>query len=106
MAHFNCQCGHLFSNVGCPNDSMHIVRDRDMDSYARHVWRTYQLCDVERGGMLPAAGTPESRDFHESLFAGMDLEGEMWECPKCGRIHWRRPGEERFRTYLPADSDA
>jgi hypothetical protein len=85
---------------------MHVVRDGDMDSYARHMWRTYQLGDVERGGMLPDAGTPESKDFHESLYAGMDLEGEMWECPKRGRIHWRRPGEERFQTYLPADSDA
>jgi hypothetical protein len=85
---------------------MHVVRDRDMDNYARHVWRTYQLCDVERGGMLPNAGTPESTQFHESLYDGVDLEGEMWECPKCGCIHWRRPGEERFRTYSPAESDA
>jgi hypothetical protein len=85
---------------------MHVIRDRDMHNYARHVWRTYQLCDVEHHGMLPDAGTQESEDFHESLYAGMDLEGEMWECPKCGRIHWRRSGQKRFRTYLPVDGNA
>lgn len=106
MGHFNCKCGHLLSNVGCPNDSMHVIRDGDMDHYARHLWQTHQLCDVERGGMLPDAGTQESKDFHESLSAGMNLEGELWECPKCGRIHLRRPGQNGFRTYLPTDGEA
>jgi hypothetical protein len=106
MGQFRCQCGHVFSNVGSPNDSMYVVRDRDMDSYVHHVWRMYQLSDAERGGMLPDAGTQESKDFHDSLNARMDLEGEMWECPKCGRIHWRRPGEGRFRAYVPGDGDA
>ena len=103
MGHFGCKCGFLFSDV---DDRMHVIRDRDMDSYAFHMWRTYQLCDMERDGMLPDVGTQESKVFHESLGAGMDLEGEMWECPKCARIHWRRPGQNRFQTYLPADGDA
>jgi len=106
MAHFACQCGHLFSNVGCPNESFHVVRDLDKDEYDKHVWQTYQLCDVERGGMLPDGGTQASDDFHESMYASMDLEGEMWECPKCGRIHWRRAGQDRFQTFLPADGNA
>jgi rubredoxin len=105
MAHFSCHCGHIFSNAEGPNDSMHVVRDEDMDEYCRHVWRTYQLCDIERGGMLPEGGTQASADFHESMYASMDLEGEMWECPQCGRIYWRRPGEERFRTYLPTSPE-
>jgi len=99
MAKLFCPCGHVFSNVGSPNDAMHVVRDRDMCSYSHHTWRTQQICEVERGGMLPDRGTEASELFHESLYASRDLEGELWECPQCGRLLFRRPGEESFRAF-------
>jgi hypothetical protein len=80
---------------------MRVVRERDREAYSFHFWRSYQLSDMERGGMLPEAGTEASEQFHESLYASLDLEGELWECPTCGRLLFRRPGEQQFRSFLP-----
>ena len=101
MGKVACPCGNGFSTTGCPDDSMHVVRDRDMEAYARHVWRSYQLSDVDRGGMLPERGTEASEQFHESLYASLDLEGELWECPACCRLLFRRPREQQLQSFLP-----
>ena len=55
--------------------------------------------------MLPPAGTPESEQFHESLYASQELEGCLWECPRCGCLLYRRPGEDRWRRYRPATDE-
>jgi hypothetical protein len=98
MGKLACVCGYVFSNTGCPSDVMRVYRDRDRDEYSFHSWRSYQLSEVERGGMLPDQGSDASKQFHESLYRVLDLEGELWECPDCGRLHLRRPGENEFRT--------
>jgi hypothetical protein len=100
-----CGCGHGFSATGRPDESLRVVRDRDASEHDRHVWRSYQLCDIERGGMLPSAGTPESEQFHASLYASQELEGCLWECPRCGCLLDRRPGEDRWLRYRPATDD-
>ncbi|MBA4019436.1 MAG: hypothetical protein C0483_19905 [Pirellula sp.] len=101
MGKLTCPCGNWFSTTGCPDDSMHVVRDRDMDAYAQHVWQSYQLSDVERGGMLPERAIQESEQFHNSLEASLDMEGELWECPACCRLLFRGPGDQQFRSFLP-----
>ncbi len=106
MGKIACLCGHVFSTTSCPNDSMTIIRDRNSEDHERHVWRTYQLSDFERGGMLPEPGSLESDAFHESLYACQELEGELWECPRCGRLLLRRPGESGFCTFLPERAPA
>lgn len=80
---------------------MHVVRDRDMAAYTRHVWQSFQLSDVERGGMLPERGTEASNVFHESLYSSLEMEGGLWECAACGRLLFRRPGEQELRSFLP-----
>lgn len=80
---------------------MHVVRDRDMEAYTKYVWRSYQLSNMERSGMMPEQGTPASDEFHESLYSSLDQEGELWECPGCGRLLFRRPGEQQLRSFLP-----
>jgi hypothetical protein len=72
-----------------------------MEAYIKHVWCSYQISDVERGGMLPERGTLESEQFHESLHASLHLEGELWECPACGRLLFRRPAEQKMQSFLP-----
>lgn len=105
MAKIGCVCGHVFSTVTSPNGSMQVVRNSDQAAYAEHVWRTYQLSDIERNGMLPPKGSAESEAFHASLDAGLELEGELWECPDCARLLFRRPGEENFRVFEQKDPD-
>jgi hypothetical protein len=51
--------------------------------------------------MLPTRDSPESETFHESLHASLDLEGTLWECPKCGRLLFRRPGEKGLFSFAP-----
>jgi hypothetical protein len=101
MGKLKCLCGHTIRDVDCPNDSMHVFRDHDRDEHGFHHWRSYQLVDVERAGMLPEVGTEDSERFHESLYRLLDLEGELWECPECGRLLFRRPGEHSFRSWRP-----
>jgi hypothetical protein len=101
MARIGCPCGNVFSTVMCPNDSMHVIPDKDYSEYSKHIWQQFQLCDIERNGMLPDKDTEESDLFHNSLYRSMDLEGELWECAKCGRLLWRRPGEKTFRSFFP-----
>jgi hypothetical protein len=101
-----CPCGNVFSTTGCPDDSMRVVRERDREAYDRHIWRSYQLCDAERGGMLPPPESPESEQFHESLHASLDLQGTLWECLTCGRLLFRRPGEQQLRSFLPEKGGA
>ena len=101
MGTIKCLCGNEFSDTGSPNESMHVVRDRDMDAYCRYVWRSYQLCDIDRKGMIPDQGTDDSKAFHASLCASIDLEGELWECAACGRLLFQRPGEQGFRYFRP-----
>jgi hypothetical protein len=100
-----CHCGYFLSDSGDPNDRLHVVRDRDMSEYMRHISRVWRIQE-ERGDMLPPLGSRESDDFHESLNASVEMTGEMWECPKCGRLLWRRPGERTFKTFRPEDGDA
>lgn len=93
MGWITCRCGERFNTSGSPNDGMHVVRDHDFGEYVFHIWETYQLCDIERQGRLPNRGTAASEEFHAGLNRSSDLEGELWECPSCSRLLWRRPGE-------------
>jgi hypothetical protein len=97
MGRLRCPCGHVFSD----SEAMHIHRGRDREEYSFHSWRSYQLTDIERAGMLPDGGTHESERFHESLYRMLALEGELWECPNCGSLHLRRPGDEGFHSFRP-----
>jgi len=80
---------------------MRVYRDLETDEHGFHTWRSYQLVDVERKGMIPDLDTEPSEQFHESLYCLIDLEGELWECPDCGRLHFRRPGEKEFHPFRP-----
>lgn len=51
--------------------------------------------------MIPDLDTEPSEQFHESLYCLIDLEGELWEYPDCGRLHFRRPGEKEFHPFRP-----
>lgn len=77
MATIACPCGARLKDSGEPNAGMTVVRNNDRRRHDYHVWRTYQLSDVERNGMLPERGSAASEEFHESLYAALDLEGEL-----------------------------
>jgi hypothetical protein len=62
MGKVECVCGNVFSTTGCPDDSMRVIRDRDREKYDLHVWKSYQLCDVEGGRHAPDAGFARVRD--------------------------------------------
>jgi hypothetical protein len=101
MGSLACPCGHRFSTTACPDESMKVIRERDREAYSFHSWRSYQLCDIDHGGMLPPRGSSESEDFHESLDACLGLEGTLWECPTCGRLLFRLAGQDSYRVFIP-----
>jgi uncharacterized C2H2 Zn-finger protein len=100
MSKIKCKCGHNFSFVESPNYSMHVVRDHDFAEYTKAIYESYKISDIDYRGMLPPKDSNESKIFHENLYKALDLEGELLECPRCGRLLWRQPGKDDFSSYF------
>lgn len=80
MPKLTCPCGFVHNLSPIPDDGWLTVRDRDQEE------------------MTPDESTPPDerieawhRLYHES--------GSLYECPNCGRIMWRKPGEQHFTVY-------
>jgi hypothetical protein len=32
----------------------------------------------------------------------VNATGRLYECPRCARVMWKKPGEDRYRIYTEA----
>ena len=120
MGKFACTCGHVISDVQCPNEvtgwllsdksgeSFFDLISETIDDYLRHAasddvegWRQKHFnemypSDISAGGMI--------HDVLTSRF--FDLTLATMECDNCGRL-WvqRTPDVNRYHEYS-ADDDA
>lgn len=79
MPKLACPCGFIHDLSPIPDEGWITVRDRDFDA----------MIEAELGS-------------RRSLSPEHDVEafwGSMYECPKCSRIMWEKPGEKRFTIY-------
>jgi hypothetical protein len=119
MGKFACTCGHIISDVQCPNDvTGWLLSDKSgesffnaisdtIDDYMRHAanddvdgWRNKHFNamyppDISAGGMI--------HDVLTNRF--FDLTLAVMECDKCGRI-WvqRTPDMNKYHGYSPDDA--
>jgi hypothetical protein len=69
------------------------VRDGEYDSLLS--------AEAERAA-VDAAGAGASAEARGAGDRRIDeLTGTLYECPSCGRLLWRRPGAEEYRSYAP-----
>jgi hypothetical protein len=120
MGKFACTCGHVISDVQCPNEvTGWLLSDKSgesffnaisatIDDYLRHAanddidgWRNKHFNemyppDISAGGMIHDV---LARRFFDLTLAAM-------ECDECGRL-WvqRTPDTDRYRAFSP-DGDA
>jgi len=78
MPKLTCPCGFVHDLSPIPDAGWITVRDRDFDL----------MIEAE----LASAKSPHAE-------VGVKFFGMMYECPKCHRIMWEKPGEKRFSSY-------
>jgi hypothetical protein len=120
MSKFACTCGHVISDVQCPNEvtgwllsdksgeSFFTTIHQTIDDYLQHAekddiagWRRKHFndiypSDISAGSMI--------HDVLTSRF--FDLTLATMECEQCGRI-WvqRTPDMNHYHGYSPDDND-
>lgn len=72
-----CKCGYIHNQSPIPDEGWVTVLDKDYE----------QLIEAE------------SVLENDSFFVANT--GVIYECPKCKRIMWEKPGKKEFVTYVP-----
>ena len=81
MPKLTCPCRFVHNRASIPDNGWRTIRDVDLD---RHL-AAFETGDV--GGIVATIGL-------------------LYECPQCGRLMWKKPGETEFLIYAresPAD---
>ncbi len=84
MPKLGCPCGFVHNLSPIPDDGWTTVRDRDYED----------LIDTEIA----------ARDDQDAEGRVTRYHGLLYECPECGRIMWEKPGEDRFKVFVPEDT--
>lgn len=84
-----CPCGYVHDLSPIPDAGWITVSDTDYEA----------LTAAEVLAVVDPA-TAGKRGEPETSF--VQLSGSLYECPTCGRLMWKRPGEAEFRSFVPA----
>lgn len=74
-----CPCGFVHNLSPIPDDGWITVRDRDFEA------------------MIEAELASRQGPYAENRV--VDFWGSLYECPRCGRLMWEKPGEQQFTVY-------
>jgi hypothetical protein len=88
-----CPCGFVHDLSPIPDDGWQTIRDKEMESYM-------ERSRIYADGFRAAPGTPE-REASFCAFHNGPLVGLLYECPKCGRVMWRKTHVGDFQVYAP-----
>ena len=77
-----CPCGFVHDLSPIPDDGWLTIRDRDHNA------------------LLPPEPAQQP-DGSEVVWRMLEMSGRLYECPRCGRLMWTRPGDRctNFRVY-------
>ena len=80
MPKLGCPCGFVHNLSPIPDDGWLTIRDRDQDE------------------LTPDSSTPSDEQIERwhQLYA---KSGLLYECPDCGRIMWKKRGEDVFAIF-------
>jgi hypothetical protein len=92
-----CRCGFVHNLSPIPDDGWKTIRDR---AYERVIAAHIRQEDLARDGR-PSDDPDKLQARVQASQTITGARGMLYQCPVCGRLLWRREGEETFRVYLP-----
>ena len=93
MPKLRCPCGYIHDLSPIPDGGWLTVRDVDYESLL--------AAERERDELQAQAPPPPIDAFGPADRTVVGALGTLYECPGCGRLLWRRPGDEEYRSYTP-----
>lgn len=80
MPKLECTCGFVHDLTPTPDEGWITVPDKDYDALIKDE-------------IASAQGDEEAEDRVVNYW------GSLYECPRCGRIMWRKPSDDSFTVY-------
>jgi hypothetical protein len=93
MPKLMCRCGYIHNLSPIPDAGWVTILDGDYDELI-----AAQIMDSTDPATARAKGEPE-RTY-------VRVTGSLYECPECGRILWKRPGDTEYRSFALEEEDA
>jgi hypothetical protein len=94
MPKLACPCGFIHDLSPIPDDGWRAIRDKDLEAFIQHE-RAYAE------GFHAPEGSVERETSRAGGREGMRMSTLFYECPKCGRIMWRKTRGGEFQIYAP-----
>lgn len=94
MPKLACPCGFIHDLSPIPDDGWRAIRDKDLEAYFRHdraYSEGFDATKVEAEREASDAGCSEKARMTTLLY----------DCPRCGRIMWRKERGGSYHIYLP-----
>ena len=86
-----CPCGFVHDLSPIPDDGWQTIRDKNAE---RYVEAEIVLAELQKSGVPYSAATHQQFDMIVAESIGL-----LYECPRCGRIMWKKPLAEEFIVY-------
>ena len=96
MRKLPCPCGYDHDLRPIPDEGWATIKNADYESLL-----DYEMLR-EQSSPMDTSAYPKVVELDERV---LELMGTLYECPKCGRILWRKPGTEVFRIFAPEGGD-
>ena len=96
-----CPCGYVHrvtADVDGDWRGWVTIRDRD---YMTVIDAEVRCRDIAGREQMPQEDSPRYEEHTEQTWVIIDRSGQLLDCPACGPILWRRPGEEAHRVFRP-----
>jgi hypothetical protein len=108
MPKLQCTCGYVHNLSPIPDEGWVTVRDKDYEALLDVEEQRRQLSEAEEGSeewTALQAAADKAGGWEQLQAAGdkavVDLSGLLYECPRCGRLMWKKRVGEGYVTYLP-----
>jgi predicted RNA-binding Zn-ribbon protein involved in translation (DUF1610 family) len=92
MPKLTCRCGYVHNLSPIPDAGWLTILDTEYEALT-----TAEIMASTDAATARAKGEPE-RTF-------VRVTGSLYECPECGRVLWRRPGDTEYRSFTLEDED-
>ncbi len=91
-----CPCGYVHNLTPVPDEGWVAVLDRDFEPMLAASARQQQMA----GDNTPDRQSPDFPGWDRCGSIISAATSRFYECPRCGRLMWQRPGDKRMTIYV------